>query len=190
MRSFRQDAIQRAREILESKPIFLDTETTGLGETAQIIEICIIDTSGEELYKTLVKPNIKIPTETIRIHGITDEDVSNAPTWFQVLPSIQAIIRNRLVGAYNAEFDLRLIMQTHFPKGSRRPDINSYMSTYLQTQFFCIMNLFMDFSGSANFQSLDTAGKKCGILLPNSHRACDDTLLAREVFMYIAGNEA
>jgi len=44
MRSFRQDAIQRAREILELNPIFLDTETTGLGETAQIIEICIIDT--------------------------------------------------------------------------------------------------------------------------------------------------
>jgi DNA polymerase III epsilon subunit-like protein len=48
----------------------------------------------------------------------------------------------------------------------------------------------MDFSGSANFQSLDTAGKRCGISLPNSHRACDDTLLAREVFMYIAGGIA
>lgn len=186
MSNIRQGAIQRAREIWEMNPVFIDTETTGLGETAQIIEICIIGTDGEELFQTLVKPGIKIPPDTIRVHGITDDKVKTAPTWFQVLPTIQSILRNRFVGAYNAEFDLRLMMQTHFPKGARRPDINTYMNTFLKAQFFCIMNLYMDFSGSASFQSLEKAGKKCGILLPNSHRACDDTLLARELFMYMA----
>ena len=187
MSNIRQEAIKRAQEIWNEKPVFLDTETTGLGEAAQIVEICIIDSDGEELFKSLVKPSVKIPPETIAVHNITDEIVANAPTWFQVLPKIQEVLRNRLVGAYNAEFDLRLMMQSHFPKGARRPDINTYMSTYLNAQFFCIMNLYMDYSGSSSYQSLETAGEKCGITLPNSHRACDDTYLARELFLYIAG---
>lgn len=187
MGNIREDTIKKAIEIWHESPVFLDTETTGLGETAQIIEICIIDSGGETLYQTLVKPNGKIPPETVAVHGITDVMVQDAPTWFQVLSKVQSILRNKLVGAYNAEFDLRMMMQSHFPKGAHRPDINAYMSTYLNAQFFCVMNLYMDYSSSLNYQSLEVAGKKCGITLPNSHRACDDTLLVRELFLHIAG---
>ena len=39
--------IQRAQAVLDLQPIYLDTETTGTGQTDRIIQIGIVDTHGE-----------------------------------------------------------------------------------------------------------------------------------------------
>ncbi|HHJ4165905.1 TPA: exonuclease domain-containing protein, partial [Raoultella ornithinolytica] len=62
---------QRARYWLEEGFLFIDTETTGLGEDAEIVEICIIDSHGSIMLNTLIKPTKPIPDEAIAIHGIT-----------------------------------------------------------------------------------------------------------------------
>jgi hypothetical protein len=61
---------------------------------------------------------------------------------------------------------------------------------------FCIMKLYAQYYGAPSgrygpyrYQSLDAAGRQCGICLPNAHRAQADTLLARAVLNYIAGCE-
>jgi DNA polymerase III subunit epsilon len=173
-------AAQQARRWLDARPVFLDTETTGLNDQAEIVEISILDDDGSVLLDSLVRPRRSIPLDAIRIHGIRNEMVKGAPGWAQLWPEVEAILQGRPVGIYNADFDLRMLKQSHRWSGLlwRPPEM----------QPFCIMRLYADFRGMSRFQSLEDAGRQLGIPLPNSHRALADTQLARAVLHSMAGN--
>ena len=42
-----RDAIQLARQVLQQRPVYLDTETTGTGPTAEVIEVGVVDSQGQ-----------------------------------------------------------------------------------------------------------------------------------------------
>ena len=173
--SYRQIITQKARQIWETRPVFLDTETTGIQNTAEIIEVGLVDADGSTLFQSLVRPRRPVPADATRIHGITDAMLASAPTWLQVWPQLDTLLRGRQVGAYNAEFDLRMLQQTHLANGMRWNNP--------QVRFFCIMKMYSDYAGLHKWARLEDAGFQLHIPLPNSHRAIDDTLLAREVFL-------
>jgi len=100
----RVEAIKIAREWLSRKPVYLDTETTGISPNDGIIEIAVLDHDGTVLIDTLVKPIGRIPTDATAIHGITNEMVKTASQWDTVWPEVEAIFNNRVVGIYNADF--------------------------------------------------------------------------------------
>jgi DNA polymerase-3 subunit epsilon len=173
--------IQKARQIWAAQPLFLDTETTGLGNAAEIVEISILDHNGGVLLDTLVRPRRSIPADAIQVHGIRNEMVRDAPTWMHVWPQVESILAGRQVGIYNAEFDLRMMRQSHHVIGlpwRRFPG-----------QEFCVMRLYADFYGSRRWQRLEDAGRQSGINLPNSHRARGDTLLTLEVFKFMVDSQ-
>lgn len=89
--------------------VFLDTETTGLNPPRdKIVEIAIIDSTGNELINTLVNPRIKIPETVTKIHGIHDDMVRESPVLESLLPRIQEILQgSSQVVIYNAGFDIR-----------------------------------------------------------------------------------
>ncbi len=173
-----------ARQILEMRPLYLDTETTGLDQSAEIVEIAVLDSDGSPLFQSLVRPTQPIPPEAMRIHGINDEMVRAAPPWIIVWQSLRPLLNNRLVAVYNAEFDLRMMQQSH----------SRYRQPWRERiTHHCIMKLYAEFRGESNrqrsafrFHSLEDAGRQLGIPLPNSHRAVDDALLARAVLHAIA----
>ena len=107
------NVLQRAKAVLELQPIFLDTETTGTGQTDRIIQIGIVDTQGETLFQSLVNPGMPIPAESSAVNGITDDMVKEAPVWTQIWTDVEATLRGRVIGIYNADFDLRLMRQTN-----------------------------------------------------------------------------
>ena len=78
-----------AKGLLAASPIFLDTETTGFRETDEVVEISIIDIDGETLFSSLVKPRIPIPPDAMRVHGITEQMVADAPVWADIYPNIK-----------------------------------------------------------------------------------------------------
>ncbi len=177
--------IQRAREILAHNPIFIDTETTGFSPNDVVIEIGVVNLAGETLYEALFKPAIPIPADSIAIHGITEAMVADAPSWKDAWPDLHKVMDGRLVGMYNAEFDLRMMKQTHarywldWPLDDKRS--------------FCVMKLYAAFYGQASnrgrgyrYHKLEAAGAACGIPLPNTHRAADDALLTAALFKYMA----
>lgn len=180
----RLTAANRARDFLARQPLFLDTETTGTTTTSEVIEICIIDHEGSVLLDSLIKPARKIPSDATRIHGIDNGMVMNAPTWSDLWPQIAAILSQRSVGIYNAEFDLRLIKQTHLQSGLNWQSLNA--------SALCLMKLYAEFygdwdryRGGYRWQSLSDAGRQTGISLPNAHRAKADTLLARQLLIHM-----
>ena len=177
--NYRLEIINKARKIWELNPIFLDTETTGLGGRAEIIEICLVDALGIKLIDTLVRPRSPIPPDAVQLHGIDNNQVAGAKTWLQVWPEIEILLKRRYVGIYNAEFDLKMIQQSH--------RVNGLVWKPPGTQFFDIMKMYADFAGHSKWQKLEIAARQCGLIPPQVHRAYQDTLLARGVFMFMAG---
>ncbi len=180
----RRAAIAQAQIELNKQPIYLDTETTGLKDNDQIVEICLLEHDGSIALQSLVKPTVKIPLDATRVHHITDALVSAAPTWLELWPQVEALLAARRIAIYNAEYDLRLLRQSHQAHG--RP----WTTTI---SHFCIMKLYAQFRGDWNsragnyrWYSLDDARGQCGLDLPNAHRAQADTLLARAVLHYVA----
>lgn len=182
----RWDAIRLAQAWLAERPVFLDTETTGLDDYAEIVEIAIVDADGRTLLNTLVRPQGQVPWEAVRVHGLTNERLQHAPSWPQVWPQVQQALQGRLVAIYNAEYDVRLLQQTNarYRLPFDLPD----------TRFVCIMELYAAYRGVRQGDafrrwSLEQAGQALGIPLPNSHRALDDTLLAKAVLERIAAEK-
>ncbi|MDF0556375.1 3'-5' exonuclease [Kamptonema sp. UHCC 0994] len=88
--------------------VVLDTETTGFNE-AEIVEIAIVQPSGEPLLNTLIKPTIPIPLEVTQIHNITDEMVAQAPTFPEIYPAIVEALTDKQVFIYNSTFDIKVL---------------------------------------------------------------------------------
>ena len=182
----RQEQISaKAREIIVQKPVYIDTETTGLTRSDEIIEFSIVDHDGTDLYTTLVKPTQAIPREATRIHGITDRMVETAQAWPIQWPHIRAILFDRLVAAYNVEFDARMMEQSY----------QKYNLPWRERlELIDVLKLFADFRGEYDsfrgayrYFKLSEAGRYFNISLPNAHRSTADALLTRAVLHSIAG---
>ncbi len=65
---------------LHDQALFLDTETTGLDDQAEIVEIAIADHTGQPVFESLVKPVVPITPHLTAIHGIDNDMVADAPT--------------------------------------------------------------------------------------------------------------
>ncbi len=112
-RQDRERAADWARQMLaDPTVVILDTETTGLGPDAEIVQIAVIDAAGITLLDTLVRPTRSIPPDATRVHGITDAMVAEAPTFAELAPLLYSLIGGRRVVIYNASYDMRLLRQT------------------------------------------------------------------------------
>ena len=137
----KQQAISIARDILIDKTsIILDTETTGLTNDAQIVEIAIISITSEILLNTLVKPTEPIPQKTIDIHGIDNIAVANAPTWYDVWAQVPQIFeKSGNIIIYNASFDVRMMRQSFEANKMSLPD------DFGNLPFVCAMELYSEY---------------------------------------------
>jgi hypothetical protein len=53
-----------------------------------------------------------MPAKAKAVHGLSMSDLKGAPTWIEAAENINAILRNKIVLAYSAEYDERLVRQT------------------------------------------------------------------------------
>ncbi|EMJ9665041.1 3'-5' exonuclease [Salmonella enterica] len=58
---------RRAHDWLSLAPLFLDTETTGLGNTAEALEIGLTDAAGRVIFETRLKPTVAIGARPVII---------------------------------------------------------------------------------------------------------------------------
>jgi DNA polymerase III epsilon subunit-like protein len=102
-------AMRWARAMLEpGAAVILDTETTDL--YGPVCELAVIDTSGQVLLDTLVNPGCPIELEAFHVHGISDQDVADAPRWTEVLPRLLEVTAGRQILAYNADYDMCVVV--------------------------------------------------------------------------------
>ena len=104
-------------ELNLKKPIvFFDLETTGLDLTQdRIVEIYalkIMPNQEQQSFHKLVNPSIPIPAETTKLHGISDVDVANAPSFKQIAKEFYRFILGCDLCGFNViKFDIPMLIE-------------------------------------------------------------------------------
>ncbi len=159
--------------------IVLDIETTGLSPYAdEICEICAIKIKNfvvQEIFHTLVKPKNKIPEEVIKIHGITDELVKDAPNIEEVLPKLLEFIKNDTLVIHNVNFDLSFI--NYYLKKLSLPQIPT-------SQAIDTLEMAKTYFPLSSHQ-LSALCNDLFLRTKPTHRAINDALATLELFYYL-----
>lgn len=156
--------------------IFLDIESTGVKpETDRIVEIsmCKLHPNGErEVKTTLINPTIEIPPPSTEIHGISNEDVKDKPTFKQLAKSMLEFLNGCDVAGFNSlMFDFPILFYEFYRAG--------ITWDYKEVQMLDIGNLYKIYEP----RTLGAAYKfYCNKELENAHSAEVDILATVEVF--------
>ncbi len=102
--------------------VFFDLETTGVNVASdRIVEISWlkIQPDGRESKQTqLVNPTIPIDPRAIAIHGITDEDVKDKPTFSEIARTLARDFEGCDLAGYNSnKFDIPLLAEEFLRAG-------------------------------------------------------------------------
>ncbi len=155
--------------------IFFDLETTGI-DTAKdrIVEISMVKImpDGEEITKTRkLNPGMHIPESSTAIHGITDEDVKDCPTFAQVAKALEQFIVGSDFGGFNSNrFDVPVLVEEFLRAG-----VNI---DFKKRKFIDVQNIFH----KKEQRTLVAAYKfYCDKELVDAHSAEADTIATYEV---------
>lgn len=181
----KDNAVNNSKRWVAEKPVYIDTETTGLESGDEIVEFSIVESDGSVLYSSLVKPSRPIPAAASRIHGITNDMVSSSQNWPILWPTIRNFLYGRMIAAYNAPFDLRMMQQSH--ARYRLPWRENFNMADVLPLFSDFRGIWNPARGSMRYFKLEEAGSFFNISLPNAHRSTADSLLTRAVLHSIAG---
>lgn len=161
-----------------TKPLAIfDLETTGTNVgTDRIVEISIIKVHPDGREETLtrrVNPGMPIPPEVTAIHGISDEDVKDKPTFAMMAPVLVQFLTNCDLGGFNSnKFDIPLLVEEFL-----RADIDFDIKG---RRFVDAQNIFHKMEP----RTLKAAYKfYCDKDLINAHSAEADTLATYEVLL-------
>ena len=107
---------------LKNPLIFFDLETTGIDVAIdRIVEIAYLKIypSGDEESKSMkVNPTIPIPAKVTAIHGITDEDIKDAPKFSEIARTLTKVFEGCDFAGYNSnKFDLPLLAEEFLRAG-------------------------------------------------------------------------
>ncbi len=163
-------------ELKLSRPIcFFDLETTGIDISKdRIVEIAIFKVypNGNKESKTwLVNPQMPIPPVVTAVHGITNEQVANEPTFNELAPQVYAMIKDSDLAGFNSDrFDIPLLAEELLRAGVDF-DMKNRVSVDVQTIFH-----------KKEERTLGAALKfYCGKTLENAHSAEADTMATYEI---------
>ena len=111
---------------LERPLVVFDLETTGIDvDKDRIVQIAMIRVESDgarQEWETLVNPEQPIPPASTAIHGITDADVRDAPTFSQLRAEVEQRLDGADVAGFNSiRFDLPLL-EAELVRAGARPD--------------------------------------------------------------------
>ena len=162
---------------LDRPIVFFDLETTGVQIAKdRIVEISILKVfpNGKKEVRTwLVNPTIPISQEVIDIHGITNEEVENKPTFNKIAIEIYELIHNCDLAGYNSnKFDIPLLAE-EFLRVNIDFNMNNRRSIDIQNIFHKLER-----------RTLVAAYKfYCEKDLTNAHSAAADTQATYEILL-------
>lgn len=176
--------------------IVLDTETTGVDDDSDIIELSIsfpqeTDDNIDDIvnYTQRYKPNQPVPPEASAVHFISTEDLENCPPYKDDLPNIELLMTQEHTKYYvghNVQFDQRMINENYLQHNNELPD-------YLldNSKWICTLRLAKKlFAEDVEFKNLTLSylwfkfGLYKDVNRPvNAHAAKDDVFMCFKVLL-------
>lgn len=152
--------------------VAIDLETTGLSpEHDAIIEIGAVRFRPDRVldtWSTLVNPHRPIPFKIQHLTGISQADVRGAPALQQVLPELRRFAGEHPIVGHNVAFDLAFLGRCGLL--SQNPPVDTFeLASILLPE--------------APRYSLGALAERLGISLPSHHRAMDDAMAAKDLFL-------
>ncbi|HPM43139.1 MAG TPA: exonuclease domain-containing protein [Candidatus Omnitrophota bacterium] len=162
----------------EAEFSIFDFETTGLYPYAgdKICEIGAIrvDYGGhvKEKFHTMVDPRRPISYGAYRVNGITDIMVRGQPTIEEVLPKFVSFIKDSVLVAYNAGFDLGFLEYAMADKADSLKSYHVIDALKLARRVFPGLERY----------NLGSVSHSLGICMTTEHRAMSDVFATWKVF--------
>lgn len=174
----KKKAVQLASDLIEANAVVIDTETTSLdGVAIQIALVSLRD--GSVIYKSYVHTDQEIDPRAHDVHGISLDDLKDAPSAEKVGAELDALLDGKILVAYNANFDA-VICNNTFPN-----------SDFLNNDWVCAMyDIAVPLTGSTNQYgsiSLANALRRLGLKWRgNAHDAAGDCLATADLISAVA----
>jgi DNA polymerase-3 subunit epsilon len=162
--------------ILRNPIVFLDLETTGINVASdRIVELAFlkIHPDGKEDEKQLrINPEMPIPENASKIHGIYDDDVKDCPTFKEVAKTLAHFLEGCDLAGFNSNrFDIPLLAE-EFLRAGVDVDLKRHKFIDVQAIFHKMEK-----------RTLGAAYKLyCNKSLEDAHSAMVDTKATYEVF--------
>lgn len=153
----------------------VDIETTGGSpKSSRITEIAIYKHDGEKIideFVTLVNPETQIPPFIVRLTGISDEMVRDAPRFFEIAKEIIEFTEGCVFVAHNVGFDYGIL----------RAEYRSLGFDYRRPHLCTVRSSRYVIPGMDSY-SLGNLTKSLGIKLVGRHRAGGDAYATAQLF--------
>ncbi|MCS6991451.1 MAG: exonuclease domain-containing protein [Chitinophagales bacterium] len=158
----------------------IDVETTGLHAGSDAItEIAVVnfDQQGiSEYFHTLVQPGRPVPYQVTRYNGITQEMLTDAPGWNEIMAEVDRLTRHRIVMAHNAHFDYNFLRAAFAHQGLS-----------FERKVFCTLYWHRRLLPGLSSYSLPSLCRFWGIATLPLHRALADALAVMHLFLRLLG---
>lgn len=180
---FAQDAPWREYEIA-----LIDVETTGTDASVdRVIELGVVIGRGGEVierHNWMIHPGMLIPAQSREIHGISDDDVKDAPAFAKIAHEIVAVMKGRIPAAYNAPFDKSFVLT----ELARANISNSTPTLARSVEWLDPLVWAREIQQDERSRALGEVAARLGITLENAHRASEDAEAALKVFYMLAAD--
>jgi len=161
-----------------TKPVvFFDLETTGTNIVSdRIVEICYLkvwQNGNEECRNLRINPEMHIPEASTAVHGITDQDVADCPTFKQVAQDVAKAFEGSDIAGFNSNrFDVPLLAEEFLRVGV---DLDLSRQRLIDVQVIFHKMEQRTLSAAYKFY--------CGKNLDDAHSADGDTRATYQVLM-------
>lgn len=164
--------------------VSIDTETTGrTAGTDRVIEVGLAFFERGELVDEkgwLIHPEQPIPADATQVHGITDDDVAEAPTFAEVLPEMLVALQGALPLAYNADFD-RAFLHAELARAMPEPPAHLPPAFRPNVSWVDPLSWARELQKEEKSRALGDVCARLGIQLEQAHRATYDATAAGKV---------
>jgi DNA polymerase-3 subunit epsilon len=169
---------------LAARHVVFDCETTGLWPRRghRVIEIGAVAVENSFMvaeFTSLIDAGVRIPVEVQAIHGITEEMLDGRPKPEEVLPRFEAFIRDSVLVAHNAAFDVGFIRHEF-----------ARLRMGLPHRHLCTLEMSRRLLPRLPDHTLETVYRHLfpdTDLLRQNHRALDDARMTAKIWIRLMG---
>ncbi|BEI26356.1 3'-5' exonuclease [Vibrio fluvialis] len=154
-------------EMKANNCFWLDTETTGLSSSDEIIELSICTHDKRVVFDSVLRSKVNCSAQARAVHGITDEQIANGMPIESAKASLIELLEGKTIISFNVDFDCQMLFQTFGITAKKR---------------FCVMKWSQSVLDYERWPRLEKVCERLNIKQPEAHRSLADTITTIDVF--------